>query len=343
MPLIGFVSEVAGQQVVGNTVGDLVVAVAIFVVFVLLFRWVQRGALYYLERMARRTRGELDDALVAVVRTIRPPFYFYVGFYLALQYLHIAGAAQRVVHVVLLVWLVYHVVVALQIVVDYYVQRRLARAHDGAARAATHVIRGLTGVVLWVLGVLFVLSNLGVEVTSLIAGLGIGGLAVALAAQRVLGDLFSSLSIYFDRPFVPGDFITFGDVAGTVQKVGVKTTRLLALSGEEVIVPNTEITAKSVRNFGRMSERRVEFSFRVAQQTPTEALRRIPALVQSVIEQQPQARFDRCHLLALADGAPSFEAAYFVTTKKYRAYVDTHQAVLLGIREAFEREHIELV
>ncbi|PIT97916.1 MAG: mechanosensitive ion channel protein MscS [Candidatus Andersenbacteria bacterium CG10_big_fil_rev_8_21_14_0_10_54_11] len=342
MALQSLVAAAAGQSVLGNTVSDYTAALLIFVVFVAAAGGVQWLLLRYFVRLARRTDTAFDDAMVAVVQTIKPPLYFLLGFYLALHYLRVTGFAERVVNVLLLALLVYQAVAALQILIDYFVQRRLIHAEDRAVQSAARVVKTLSSIVLWSLGFLFLLSNFGIDVTSLIAGLGIGGIAIALAAQNILGDLFSSLSIYFDKPFVPGDFIIFGDYMGTVQEVGIKTTRLTSLSGEEIVVPNTEITSVNVRNFGRMKERRVEFSFGVTYQASSEQLQTIPGIVREAVEQQKQTRFNRCHFHQFADFSLHFEAVYHMETKEYSAYMDAHQAILLSIKEAFEREGIEM-
>lgn len=237
--------------VLDNRILDYLVALGIFLIFIFAFKWVQWAALRSLEGVTKRTATAWDDSLMAVVRTVRPPFYWFLAFYLALQYLDIAGLLAWTVRLVLITWAVYQVVIALRILLNFYVERRLASAHGAGSHAAAQVIRGLANTVLWTLGVLFVLQNVGVNVTSLIAGLGIGGVAVALAAQRILGDLFSALAIYFDKPFEPGDFIRCGDAEGTVQRIGIRTTRLRSAGGEEIIVPNTELATSVVRNFGR--------------------------------------------------------------------------------------------
>jgi small-conductance mechanosensitive channel len=326
----------------GNRLLDYAIAAGMFLVLVFAFKAVQWAILRSLEGSTQRTETELDDALVAVVRLVRPPFYTFVAFYFTLRYLRIEGMAERLVTVVLLVWLVYQAIRALQIFIEYYFERRVARTDDKSAQSVTRLVRNLSNSILWAIGALFVLSNLGVDVTSLIAGLGIGGIAVALAAQNILGDLFSSLVIYLDKPFAPGDFIAFGASKGTVQEVGIKTTRIKALSGEELIVPNKEITGQLVSNFGRMKERRVAFGFGVTYDTIAEKLRNIPEIVQRIIESKEHVRFDRVHFTAFADSSLDFEAVYFLDTKKYQVHMDTHQAILLGIKDAFREAGIEM-
>jgi small-conductance mechanosensitive channel len=182
-----------------------------------------------------------------------------------------------------------------------------------------------------------------VNITSLIAGLGIGGIAIALATQNILTDLFSSLVIYFDQPFSPGDFIEVGDDLGTVQKIGVKTTRIRSLRGEEIVIPNKDIAAARVKNFKRLAERRVEMFLQVPYDTPADKLKAIPGKVKSVVEAVSNTRFERTHMHAIEDGKLKFTVVYFVLKREFNAYMDAHQQVLLGIKEAFDQAGITLV
>jgi small-conductance mechanosensitive channel len=196
--------------------------------------------------------------------------------------------------------------------------------------------------VLWSVGLLFILSNFGIDVTSLVAGLGVGGIAIALAAQNILGDLFSSLAIYLDKPFAVGDVIMVGDVTGTVTYIGVKTTRIRALSGEEVIVSNRDLTAARIKNLRRMTERRVVFEVAVASATPPSSLTTIPGLVQKSIEQTPGTRFGRVHLIRVDDAGFRYEAVYYVTTPQYHVYREVHQAIVLHILDAVAKASISV-
>lgn len=211
-------------------------------------------------------------------------------------------------------------------------------------RAAAGSI-GIIGVVLralvWGLVLLLALDNLGVDITALVAGLGVGGIAVALAVQNVLGDLFASLSITLDRPFVLGDFVIVGDYMGNVERIGVKSTRLRSLGGEQIIVSNADLLNSRVRNYGQMNERRVLFTLGVTYETPRAKLERIPAIVREIIERQQRTRFDRCHFAKYGDFALSFEAVYYVLSPDYNLYMDIQQAINFAIHEAFENAQIE--
>jgi small-conductance mechanosensitive channel len=188
---------------------------------------------------------------------------------------------------------------------------------------------------------LVALDNLGIDVTALVAGLGIGGVAVALSVQNILGDLFASLSIILDKPFVIGDFLIIDDYMGSVEYVGLKTTRVRSLSGEQLIFSNSDLLKSRIRNYGRMFERRVVFSIGVTYDTPREKLRRIPGIIQKAIEAEDKTRFDRSHFMKYGDYSLQFETVYYVLSADYNSYMDIQQAIYFAIHEAFEQEQIE--
>jgi small-conductance mechanosensitive channel len=207
--------------------------------------------------------------------------------------------------------------------------------------AAMDILSFIARVTIWSLVLLAVLDNLGVNITTLIAGLGVGGIAVALAAQNILGDLFASLSIVLDKPFVVGDFLSIGDFLGSVENVGIKTTRMRSLSGEQLIFANNDLLSSRIRNYGRMFERRVVFSIGVTYQTPADTLKAIPDLLRDAVESQDQVRFDRAHFQKYGDFALIFEVVYFVLSPNYNKYMDIQQEVNLKIYEEFEARGIE--
>ena len=185
------------------------------------------------------------------------------------------------------------------------------------------------------------LDNLGVNITALVAGLGVGGIAVALAVQTILGDLFASLSIVVDKPFVVGDFLIVRDLLGSVEHVGLKTKRLRSLSGEQLVFSNSDLLNSRIRNYGRMYERRVAFDIGVTYQAPREKLVKIPEIIREAVEKQQKTRFDRSHFKAYGDFSLLFESVYFVLESDYNKYMDVQQAINLYIHECFETEAIE--
>jgi small-conductance mechanosensitive channel len=220
-------------------------------------------------------------------------------------------------------------------------QRRTAPA-DRAAIGTLGILGFIARAMIWALVLLLTLDNLGMNITAPLAGLGIGGIAVALAVQNVLGDLLASLSITLDQPFVIGDAVTVGDFTGTVERIGVKSVRLRSVTGEEIIMPNADLLASRVRNWGRMRERRVEFILGVAMDTPREKLAELPDALRAIIERERDARFDRAHFAKISTSALEFTVVYFVTLADFNRYMDIQQNINLNIIQLLERESIEL-
>jgi small-conductance mechanosensitive channel len=210
-----------------------------------------------------------------------------------------------------------------------------------ALASATTLVGTLARTALWVAAAVLILDNLGFNVTTLVAGLGIGGIAVGLAAQKILGDLFASLAIVLDKPFEYGDFIVAGQHMGTVERIGLKTTRLRALSGEQLVIANADLLESRIQNFKRMSERRVLFTLGIVYGTPRAKLETVPKIVRAAIEAQPNSRFDRSHFSAFADSALSFESVYYLLSPDYNAFMETQQAIMLTIYERFAEEKID--
>jgi small-conductance mechanosensitive channel len=206
-------------------------------------------------------------------------------------------------------------------------KRQASLPTDKAIAGSLGIIGFIVNVIIWALVVLLTLDNLGVNITALVAGLGIGGVAVALALQNILGDLFASLSITLDRPFVLGDFLIVDDFLGSVEYIGIKSTRLRSLSGEQIIMSNGDLLKSRVRNYGRMSERRVVFATTLAYETPIEVIAQIPAVIKAIVEEQENTRFDRSHFQKHGASSIDFETVYYVLSADFNKYMDIQQSI----------------
>lgn len=202
-------------------------------------------------------------------------------------------------------------------------------------RSAIGIIRLLVSIALFAVAIILILDNLGVNVTGLVAGLGIGGIAIGLAAQGIFSDLFAALSIIFDKPFRKGDTITFNATTGTVENIGLKSTRIRALTGEEVIVSNAKLLEQQVQNWALLDRRRAMMTFGLVYQTPPDLLARVPLEVKEIVDKQPFGTFDRCHAFAFAPSSIDFELIFFVESPDYQDLMGVRQAVLLGIMRRF--------
>src|SRR5918996_604115 len=231
---------------------------------------------------------------------------------------------------------------ASHVVVGWIAWYAASRADQNRAIAnALGLIQLFARVVVWSIALLLILNNLGFDVTALVAGLGIGGIAVALAAQNILGDLFASLAIVLDQPFVVGDAVLLGDKTGTVERIGIKTTRIRSLSGEELVVSNADLLASRIHNFKRMAERRVVFTLGIAYGTPAEKLEKLPAMLRAIIEAQQLVRFDRAHFARYGDFALIYEVVYWMLSADYNVYMDTQQRINLAILRRLQDEGVE--
>jgi small-conductance mechanosensitive channel len=259
------------------------------------------------------------------------------------KYLAMGPAADRVTTIIIVVMIALQIGIWLSTAVRFYLEEQRLSSREKNAQTVTTILQFIANVLIWSLVLLGALSNLGINVTALVTGLGIGGIAVALAVQNILGDLLASVSIALDKPFEVGDFINIdGGFMGGVEAIGIKSTRLRSLSGEQIVVPNSEITKIRIRNMGRMRERRVVFRFGLTYDTPREQLAVIPAMVREAVLAlgHGKTRFDRAHFTEFGESALNFEVVYFVTVPEYNAYMDIQQAVNLRLMEEFEKREI---
>lgn len=226
--------------------------------------------------------------------------------------------------------------------VRFYLElKETERGADQVFAGSLDIINFVARMLIWSLLILLALDNFGVNITALLAGLGVGGVAVALALQNVLGDLFASLSIALDKPFVVGDTLNIDTFTGAVEHIGIKTTRLRSDSGEQIILSNADVLKSRVRNYGRMTEQRVLMTLRVTYATSAEKLRSLPKLLEGIVQAEANARFERCHLKTLGDSSFLFELSYFVQQPKLNPMMDLQQTVNFRVVEEFQRLGIE--
>lgn len=359
MPLIMDLSDIRSsvaalpqREILGSTLEQWTISLLMgLLVFAAL--WLGRTAALRQVRSRleknQRTTLLLARELLSITGTW---FFAVVGFSLAVKGLTLQPAVAQVARFAVVIG------VALQIArwanalvvwaIRQVLRRRLKRrdgerevVDEGAIETTMVAARFVTLIVVYCLVAVIAADNLGFNVTALIAGLGVGGIAVALAVQNILGDLFGALSIVLDRPFVVGDFIIVGPQMGTVEHIGLKSTRVRALSGELLVFRNTDLLASRIQNYQKMQERRVVFTLSVIYGTPPELLEKIPATVRAIIVSQAKVRFDRCHFSKFADSALELEVVYYVLSADYNTYMDIQQAINLAILRAFAREKIE--
>lgn len=327
----------------GNTVQSWLTAAVILVAVVAAEKMLRAVVLSRLRSWARRTRTYVDDLAGTVLSATRSSLVAVVGLYAASLSLTLAGRVEEVLGTAAALALLAQIGLWGGTAIGFLVSRIRSRGDAVDAETATAVgAMGFLGrLVLWSFLLLMAIDNLGYDVTALVTGLGIGGIAVALALQNVLGDLFASLSIILDKPFVIGDTLSVGDYQGTVERIGLKTTRLRSVTGEELIFSNKDLLESRVQNFGRMRERRHTFQIGLTYDTPPETAARIPGMVREVLDGEEVARFDRSHFKSFGDSALVFESVYYVADPSYATLMDVQERVNLELLRRLEAAGVE--
>jgi small-conductance mechanosensitive channel len=331
------------RPVYQNTLRQWALAIVVAVAVYVGLKIAKRALAAQAKRFAERWASTWSSAAVGLFDATRRWFLLIVALYCGTLMLDLLPTVERIASGVAIIaaWLQAALWASslLTLYLENYVRSRSAA--DPAAATTIAMLGFLGRLVLWSLVALLALENLGVDVTALVAGLGVGGIAVALAAQNILGDLFASLSIVLDKPFVIGDFIVVGDQAGTVEAVGMKTTRVRSLTGEQLVFANNDLLQSRIRNFKRMQERRILFSVGVTYETPREKLGRVATILREAVEQQESLRFDRAHFKAFGPSSLDFEVVYYVKSADYNQYMDAQQAVNLTIFDRFTADGID--
>jgi len=324
-----------------------VAALGIFLLLSLAFKLVLAVLLRHLQHLSRKTTTDVDDVVIDAVSGIRAWVYTLVSLFIALQFFVLPEIADKIITGAVLLAVVWQAIEVVLCFVEYAAVRFLEKDEDGDGEVdpnsttAAHLMTLIARIVLWGFGGIFVLSNLGIDVTSLIAGLGIGGIAVAFALQGVLSDLFASFSIYADKPFRIGDFVVLGTDSGTVEKIGIKTTRIRTLQGEELVVSNAELTTARVQNFKKMEERRTAVQFGITYETPHDLVKQVNGIVERIFENIAGARLDRVHFTSFGDSALIFDVVFYVDTSDYTEFLNRQQQFNFELMDKFAELGIE--
>ncbi|MBD3238624.1 MAG: mechanosensitive ion channel [Candidatus Moranbacteria bacterium] len=303
------------------------------------------------KKIIAKTQNDLDDFIFEVLENISGYFYLVTAFFVSIQFLQVPAVLDKFVYYLFMIVLVYQVILTLQKIIDYairkFVENKLGKDKDqnkGELENQKQIINFLSQVfkgALWIFGIVLILSNFGINVTSLITGLGIGGVAVALALQSILGDAFSSLSIFIDKPFKVGDFISSGKESGTVKKIGLKTTRIIALDGDELVIPNKDLTESRLHNYKKMQRRRMEIKFGVVYETKPETLERIKQVFQDIIAEIDLAELDWIVLEEFGDFSLNYKAVLYLDTPEYRKAMEIKEQINFEIIKKFKELGIE--
>jgi small-conductance mechanosensitive channel len=331
-------NEILSLPLFQNTVLAGIVACGVTIAVIAGLIGLRQVARRYHQRYARSEREEVLEIPFAVLAGTTFLFLLVVAIYAGLRTLTMAERTTQILDSAIMLAVFWQVGLWLSSAVSAWLERkrRRAMAADRALVGSIALISLAARTTIWALVLMLTLENLGVDITALVAGLGIGGVAVALAVQNILGDLFASLSIALDKPFVVGDFLQTGEYLGTVEYIGIKSTRLRSLSGEQIVMSNADLLGSRIRNYGRMADRRVVFTLNVAYETPPDLLARIPGEIRAIIEAQKDTRFDRSHFASYGPHQLVFETVYYVLSADYNRYMDIQQAINLALYRRFE-------
>lgn len=304
----------------------------------------------FLERkfaaFAKRTKNELDDIAVQTFQQTKVFFILTVAIYFASLYLTLPTTIETAIQIAAKITLFIQFGYWGTAVITFIIARQFKyemETKDASGATSVNALGLILKGALWVIVILLAVDNIpGIDINSLIASLGIGGIAVALAAQNVLGDVFASIAIAFDKPFVLGDYIDIGGLGGTVEHIGLKSSHLRALSGEQIVISNTDLLSSRIRNLGRLEQRRVDLILGIAYDTPHDKLIKIPKIIEGAIIPRDNVAFLRAHLTKFADSSINYEVIYTIDTPDFTFYLDTQQAVNLEILNRFQLEGIAL-
>lgn len=328
----------------GNTLLDYLIAIFIFLGFFLFFKFFDYYLIYKIEKVAKKTRTDWDNLLVDFLKEIKWFFYFILSIYIAVQYINVMNLINNVLYFLVIIVAGFYVAKGISKAINHFVEIQLNKSGEKQSASSSSMMKLLGNIakgIIWIVALLMILSNAGIEITPMIASLGVGGIAIALALQSILGDLFGAFVIYFDKPFKEGDFIIVGDDMGVVKHIGIKSTRIQALQGQELVISNTELVNSRVNNYKQMQKRRIAFEFGVKYDTGKTKLNKIKGIVKKIFEKVDNADLDRVHFKSFGDFSLDYEVVYYVMSADYNQYMDIQEQVNLNLYAEFEKAKIE--
>jgi len=334
-------NDILNRTYFNNTVQEYMIAAGTFVLGLLLIIIFKRLILRSIARLVAKSESSVDDIIFSEVKRFIMPIVGTATIYWSVNTLTLSSKVEKLVTVATSVIIAFFIIRLFSSVIRIALTSYVSKQENGATK-----IRQVGGVmiiiniVIWILGTIFLFDNLGYDVSTVLTGVGIGGIAVALAAQNIIGDLFNYFVIFFDKPFEVGDAINVDDKNGTIEYIGLKTTRLRSLSGEQIVIANSDLTKSRVHNFKRQESRRVEYNFSVLYRTPVEKLKKVPAIIKDIIERTPNTRFERAHVARFSEYGLTITVVFFITVPDYLVYMNAQESINLQILEAFQKEGI---
>jgi len=326
----------------GNLVHKYLIAIAAFIISFLVVKFISAIGIRHLKKFAKKTKIEWDDFIIHLISKNATWFSLVLSLYIGVSFITLTPKIQRVTLSIFVILITFVVVRMVQGLIRYWFEIKYFKENKDVGKIS--IMRNmliLFNTLLWAGAVLFILDNLGFDITTVVAGLGIGGVAIALASQNILSDIFSYFTIFFDKPFEVGDFIVVNGKSGTIQHIGIKTTRITSLQGEELVFGNSDLIKSCIQNFKKLQSRRVVQTLGVAYETPQDKLKKIPDIITEVIKNKESIRFDRAHFQSFGDFSLNFEYVYYVDSASYLDFMDIQQKINFELFDSFAKEGIE--
>lgn len=322
----------------GNYLRALLLIIAVYVILKIFDKIILKRINIFLKKYSK----SFSDLLENIANRRVYPLIYFLTFYIIFNQLKTIEIIDNIIRIFLIIFTVFYSVLVLQDILSYLIQKYWdKKQRSEEQKKLLSIILLLFKIILWSIALLFVLDNLNIQISGLITGLGIGGIAVAFAAQNILNDLFNYFTIYFDKPFNTGDFVIVGEYKGNIEHIGIKTTRIRSLSGEQLIISNTDLVNSRVNNYNRMEKRRINFSFGVRYNTSLDKLKKIPGIIEEIIKNIEGAEFSRAHFSEYAEFSLLFQVVYYVLDSDYNKYMDIQQEINFSLRERLDEVGVE--
>lgn len=334
-----FNHKIFSLEILGNPIRSYIWASGLLLFLLIGLKILKSKVLNRLKKIAEKTENPIDDLIIDFVEKSIFPLFYLGSFYLAVIQLNLNEGIHKLVTSIVIVVISIQVTRFFLSVAIYFMKNKWFRS--GLHTTVSDGIITIVKFLFWMLCATFILDNLGFDISTIIAGLGVGGVAIALASQNILNDLFNYFVIFFDKPFEKGDYIVIGDMSGTVESIGIKTTKIRSLSGEQIICSNTDLSKTRIRNYKRMNKRRVAFNVGITYDTSVEKLKKIPEIVKKLINNVNETEFGRCHFKRFEDFSLNIEIVYYVLNRDYDRFMDVQQEINLKLMEAFSDLGVE--
>lgn len=331
-------------EFLGNKLTYWIIGIVVAISLLIILRILKGLLVHHFNILAQKTDTDIDDLIVDLLNKTNFLLLFILSLYVGSYFLALPENIDKIKTGMAFVVILFQIAIWGSGIINYLVKKTFVTKdtfQTTLTQTQTSAIGFFGKFVLWSALFIIALQNLGINVTSLVAGVGIGGIAIALAVQNILGDLFASVSIMLDKPFIVGDFIIVDEHAGSVENIGLKTTRVRSLSGEQLVFSNNDLLSSRIKNYKQMQERRILFTIGVTYDTPSEKLESIPIIIKEIIDKLEKTRFDRAHFKEFGDFSLNFEIVYYMLVPTYIDYVDAQQAINLELYRRFEKEEIE--